>query len=142
MRASTSPSQSTARAYPKCWIPEAARLLRQSGQLVFLTNSFLLMLCILAEDGIAAADQLLRPAFGMYRVEWPGDSGVEFHLSHGDWVDCCGARASTLRIWSRCAPPRTRTHATRSSRWSGRGSGPAKKYGRRANADDRASVAV
>lgn len=86
MRASTSPSQSTARAYPKCWIPEAARLLRQSGQLVFLTNSFLLMLCIPAEDGIAAADQLLRPAFGMYRVEWPGDSGVEFHLSHGDWV--------------------------------------------------------
>ena len=22
----------------------------------------------------------------MYRVEWPGDPGVEFHLSHGDWI--------------------------------------------------------
>ena len=31
-------------------------------------------------------DRLLRPAFGMYRVEWPGDPGVEFHLSHGDWI--------------------------------------------------------
>jgi len=22
----------------------------------------------------------------MYRVEWPGDEGVEFHLSHSDWI--------------------------------------------------------
>ena len=22
----------------------------------------------------------------MYRIEWPTDSGVEFHLSHGDWI--------------------------------------------------------
>jgi hypothetical protein len=29
---------------------------------------------------------LLRPAFGISRVEWPGDAGVEFHLSHGDWI--------------------------------------------------------
>jgi hypothetical protein len=21
-----------------------------------------------------------------YRVEWPGNSGLEFHLSHGDWI--------------------------------------------------------
>ena len=25
-------------------------------------------------------------AFGVCRVEWPGDPGVEFHLSHGDWI--------------------------------------------------------
>jgi len=68
------------------WVPEAARLLRPGGRLTFLTNSFLLMLCMPAEDGVAAADRLLRPAFGMYRVEWPGDAGVEFHLSHGDWL--------------------------------------------------------
>lgn len=71
---------------PYCWVPEAARLLRPSGHLVFLTNSFLLMLCMPTEDGIAATDRLLRPAFGMYRVEWPGNPGVEFHLSHGEWV--------------------------------------------------------
>jgi hypothetical protein len=26
----------------------------------------------------------VRPQFGMYRFEW--DGGVEFHLSHGDWI--------------------------------------------------------
>ncbi len=39
-----------------------------------------------AQDGVAATDRLLRPAFGMYRAEWPGDPGVECHLSHGDWI--------------------------------------------------------
>jgi SAM-dependent methyltransferase len=73
-------------ADPQCWVPEAARLLRSGGRLVFLVNSFLLMLCMPAEDGVAATDRLLRPAFGMCRVEWPGDPGVEFHLSHGDWI--------------------------------------------------------
>jgi hypothetical protein len=29
---------------------------------------------------------LLWLAFGMYRIEWPDDDGVEFHLSHGDWL--------------------------------------------------------
>jgi SAM-dependent methyltransferase len=73
-------------ADPQRWVPEAARLLRPGGQLVFLTNSFLLMLCVPPEDDRAATARLLRPAFGMYRVEWPGSRGVEFHLSHGDWI--------------------------------------------------------
>ena len=73
-------------ADPQRWVPEAARLLRPGGRLVFLVNSFLLMLCMPPEDDVAAPERLLRPAFGMYRVEWPGDQGVEFHLSHGDWI--------------------------------------------------------
>jgi SAM-dependent methyltransferase len=72
-------------ADPQRWLAEASRLLRPGGELVFLTHSFLLTLCVPAEDG-AAVERLLRPAFGMYRVEWPGDNGVEFHLSHGDWI--------------------------------------------------------
>jgi SAM-dependent methyltransferase len=71
---------------PQRWVPEAMRLIRPGGQLVFLTNSFLLTLCVPSEDGMAATERLLRPAFGMYRVEWPGNPGVEFHLSHGDWI--------------------------------------------------------
>jgi hypothetical protein len=39
-----------------------------------------------AEDDRAADDRLLRPAFGMSRIEWPTDDSVEFHLSHGDWI--------------------------------------------------------
>ena len=73
-------------ADPQRWVPEAARLLRPGGRLVFLTNSFLMSLCMPPEEGVAATDRLLRPAFGMYRVEWPGDPGVEFHLPHGDWM--------------------------------------------------------
>ena len=73
-------------ADPYRWIPEAARLLRPGGRLVYLVNSFLMTLCMPPEEGVAATDRLLRPAFGMHRVEWPGDPGVEFHLSHGDWI--------------------------------------------------------
>ena len=88
MRASTSRFPSTARAWadPYRWVPEAARLLRPGGALIFLVNSALLTLCVPEEDNLAASDRLLRPAFGMYRIEWPGDTGVEFHLSHGDWL--------------------------------------------------------
>jgi SAM-dependent methyltransferase len=73
-------------ADPYKWIPEAARLLRPGGRLSFLTNSFLVALCVPDEDGIPATDRLLRPAFGMHRVEYPDDPGVEFHISHGDWI--------------------------------------------------------
>jgi SAM-dependent methyltransferase len=73
-------------ADPHRWIPEAARLLRAGGELVFLGNSTLLMLCVPDEDGLPATDRLLRPQFGMHRFEWPDDPKVEFHLGHGDWI--------------------------------------------------------
>jgi SAM-dependent methyltransferase len=71
---------------PQAWIPEAARLLRPGGQLIFLVNSVLLMLTIPDQDGLPATDQLLRPQFGMHRFEWPDDESVEFHLSHGEMI--------------------------------------------------------
>jgi SAM-dependent methyltransferase len=73
-------------ADPSRWVPEAARLLRPGGQLIFLTNSYLMTLCMPPENDVAATDRLLRPAFGMGRIEWPNDPGVEFHLSHADWI--------------------------------------------------------
>ena len=73
-------------AEPQRWVPEAARLLRPGGQLVSLTNSFLGGLCTPPQAGAAATERLLRPAFGMRRVEWPDAAGIEFHLSHGDWI--------------------------------------------------------
>lgn len=71
---------------PYKWIPEAARLLRPGGELVFLCNSALLMLFVPDEDGVAAGEQLLRSYFGMHRFEWPGDESVEFHLGHGEMI--------------------------------------------------------
>ena len=73
-------------ADPDRWLPEAARLLRRGGELIFLVNSSLHTLCVPVEDDVPAGDRLLRPAFGMFRIEWPGDPGVEFHLTHGDWI--------------------------------------------------------
>jgi len=69
---------------PDRWIPEAARLLRPGGRLVFLTNSVQVTTCVPAEGG-HATERLLRPQRGMSRVEWPG-GGIEFHPSHGEWI--------------------------------------------------------
>jgi SAM-dependent methyltransferase len=71
---------------PYAWIPEAARLLRPGGQLIFLVNSVLLMLTIPDQDGLPATERLLRPYFGMHRFTWPDDDSVEFHLGHGDMI--------------------------------------------------------
>jgi SAM-dependent methyltransferase len=72
---------------PYRWIPEAARLLRPGGRLIFLTNSTLAMLTIpdLEAEG-PSTEQLVRDYFGMHRFEWSDDPGIEFHLGHGDWI--------------------------------------------------------
>jgi SAM-dependent methyltransferase len=71
---------------PYRWIPEAARLLRPAGRLIFLVNGTLLMLCAPEEEDLPATDRLLRPYFGMHRFEWPNDGSVEFHLPHGEMI--------------------------------------------------------
>src|ERR1039458_6765103 len=71
---------------PYRWIPEAARLLRPEGQLIFLTNGVLAMLTIPDQENGAATDRLLRPYFGMHRFEWSDDDSVEFHLPHGEML--------------------------------------------------------
>ena len=67
---------------PYRWIPEAWRLLRPGGRLVFLCNSPLVMLCTVEEEE-ATVERLLRPQRGMHRMVWP-DGGVDFHLGHGE----------------------------------------------------------
>jgi ubiquinone/menaquinone biosynthesis C-methylase UbiE len=55
---------------PYKWIPEAARLLRPGGRLVFLTNSTLVALTV--PDGEGYATESLLPWHGLYRVKWAG----------------------------------------------------------------------
>jgi len=76
---------------PYRWVPEAARLLRPGGELVFLRNGTLLMLCT-PPEGTPAEERLARDYFGMHRFEWPDDGSVEFHLPYGEW----------LRLFRRC----------------------------------------
>jgi SAM-dependent methyltransferase len=73
-------------ADPYRWVPEAARLLRPGGELIFLMTGVILALCFSDDENEAAQDRLLRPYLGMHRFEWPGDDSVEFHLGHGDWI--------------------------------------------------------
>lgn len=72
-------------ADPYKWVPEASRLLRTGGELVFLLNSMLLMLCLPAADE-PADDRLINDYFGMHRFETAFDDSVNFHLGHGDWI--------------------------------------------------------
>ncbi|MGH3081761.1 MAG: class I SAM-dependent methyltransferase [Gaiellaceae bacterium] len=70
---------------PEKWIPEAHRLLRTGGELVFLCNSPLSVMCTPDEGKIE--ERLLRSQFELGRMEWPGeDEGVEYHLGHGDML--------------------------------------------------------
>ena len=70
---------------PYMWIPEASRLLRTGGDLVFLVNGMLLVLCLPPEN-VRADERLKNDYFGLHRVETTFDESVEFHLGHGDWI--------------------------------------------------------
>ncbi len=105
---------------PYAWIPEAARLLRPGGQLIFLVNAVQLMLCLPDSDGVPATERLMRPYFGMHRFEWPDDVSVEFHLGHGDMIRVlrrCGFDVEDL-IEIRPAPGSTASHPLATLEWA------------------------
>jgi len=77
---------------PYRWIPEAARLLRSGGRLVFMCNTPLAILCAPDEEG-AVVETLQRPQKGLGRIEW---DGIEFHLAHGERIDLL--RANELEV--------------------------------------------
>jgi SAM-dependent methyltransferase len=71
-------------ADPYRWIPEAYRLLRPGGRLVFLHTTPLAHVCFPPVGPVT--EQLQTPYFGLGRTEWPGDDSVEYQLTHGDWL--------------------------------------------------------
>jgi SAM-dependent methyltransferase len=105
---------------PYAWIPEAARLLRPGGELIFLVNSVLLMLTAPDEDGLPATERLLRPFFGMHRFDWPGAESIEFHLGHGDLIRLlrrCGFQVEDL-LELRPAPGASASHPFATIEWA------------------------
>lgn len=75
-------------ADPYRWIPEASRLLRPGGRLMYLINGVFMSLCSPNEDtdDVPATNELLRPYFGLHRLEWKSDRSVNFNLGYGDWI--------------------------------------------------------
>jgi SAM-dependent methyltransferase len=102
---------------PYAWIPEAARLLRPGGRLVFLVDTPLAIMCAPEAEGQPAAEQLLRPYFGMHRVEFPdADNSVEFHLPHGELIALLRRSGFEIEELLEVQPPQDATtrfpHAT------------------------------
>jgi SAM-dependent methyltransferase len=84
-------------ADPYRWIPEAARLLRPGGSLVFLGNGTILVLCMPdREADLPVREGLVRDYFGLHRSEWQDDRAVDFHLGYGDWIRLF--RANNLEV--------------------------------------------
>jgi len=95
-------------ADPYRWIPEAARLLRPGGRLVFLRNSTLVTLCQSLEG---ATEQLQRPQRGLCRIEWPDTGEIEFHLPTGELIDLLhGSGFQLERLLELYAPEGAQEH--------------------------------
>ena len=69
---------------PYVWIPEAARVLRPGGRLIFLVNSVHIVLTWPDQDDQPATETLQRPYFGMHRFQWLGS----------DWSSSTSAMAT------------------------------------------------
>ncbi|MGD0166236.1 MAG: class I SAM-dependent methyltransferase [Gaiellaceae bacterium] len=101
---------------PRKWVPEATRLLRPGGRLVFLRSSTLSVLC--SDDRGRVQEQLERPQLGLYRIDWAEKEGEgsEFQFSHEDWIDVLRESGlEVVRLVELYAPP----GASTSRYWSG-----------------------
>jgi ubiquinone/menaquinone biosynthesis C-methylase UbiE len=96
-------------ADPYRWIPEAARLVRAGGRLIFLRNSTLVSLCM-GLDGITQT--LQRPLRDLNKIEWPDTHEVEFHLPSGKLIQVLHDSGFQVeRVIELYAPEGAQSHA-------------------------------
>jgi len=90
---------------PYRWIPEASRLLRPEGRLIFLVNGTILMLCS-SDNEDSTTSRLRRDYFGMHHFDYTGgDGSVEFHLGYGDWIRLLRASGFEVENLLELRPP-------------------------------------
>ena len=95
-------------ADPERWIPEAARLLRPGGRLVFLRNSTVSMLCM-GLDG--QTESLQRPQRELRKITWEDTGETEFHAPAGELVDILSRAGFVVeRLVELYAPEDATTH--------------------------------
>ena len=107
---------------PYRWIPEASRLLRPGGLLVFVVSSPLLITCT-PDSGGAADDRLVRDYFSRFQISFAGEDGaVEFHLTHEHWVRLLHDNGLVLRrlVETRPREAPTSQHQFASYEWAQR----------------------
>jgi SAM-dependent methyltransferase len=111
---------------PDKWLREAWRLLRPGGQLVFLGNHPMVLLCS-PDDGAPCDTTLHRPYRGLWGVDWTtvefDPSGVCFNLTISAWMHLFSAIGFFVRNYQEVFAPEseTRTRAFVPADW-------AKKY--------------
>jgi SAM-dependent methyltransferase len=90
---------------PYRWIPEASRLLRPGGELVFLVGGTILMMCTQETGEDPAGERLLRPYFGLHRFDWADQPGVTFAIGYGDWIRLLRANGFEVEDLIEVQPP-------------------------------------
>ncbi len=74
---------------PYVWFPEAHRLLRRGGTLVFLGSSTLATLCSPVDGSVPCTERPERDYFSLDRIDWRGavddPGGIEFNLPISGW---------------------------------------------------------
>jgi SAM-dependent methyltransferase len=73
-------------ADPYATVPEVARLLRPGGLFAFSHSTPLALVCFDVETD-KVVPELLRPLFGLHRIDWVEKEPVEFNLPQGKWIE-------------------------------------------------------
>ena len=121
------------------WVPEAARLLRPGGRLIFMTNSNVSQLLCAGRDGAARHNAAPSAAFGLFRrSSGRATTASSSTCRTARWIDA----PARERLRRRGAPIEVQAPAGRDDapgllrlrhRRRGRGSGPPRRFGSHAS---------
>jgi SAM-dependent methyltransferase len=88
---------------PQRVLPEATRLLRPGGLLVFSVTSPFARMCLDEEAG-RQVEALLRPYFGLRRID-EGDGAATFNFGYGEWIRLLRANGLVVEDLVEPQPP-------------------------------------